>query len=404
VSGTASPARTAARAAAISAGAAVGLATVGTTALAAYFTRRVLTPDHVKPDDVVVHDVDRDAEPPTVTLGRTDETVAPGRYGLWWGERGQNHARLGDVLHADEDLVVRALLAVDRGDLAAGPARWNQYYFSGTPDDALSLAHEDVELATDVGPMPAWYVPAAAADRDGSAAWAVLVHGRGATREECLRAIPVAHRLGMDVLVPSYRNDVDAPSDPSGRYHLGDSEWRDVEAAVLWAVERGAREVVLFGWSMGGAIVLQAATRSWLADRVRAVVLDGPVVDWHAVLDHQSTLNRVPARVTRVGHTMMRHPLGRRLVGLRHPLDLRRLDWVTRAAELRLPVLVVHSDGDEFVPNAASLALGRARPDVVRVEPWAQGRHTKEWNTDPERWERVVGEFVAAALRPASTG
>src|SRR5215212_6492568 len=283
VSGTASPVRTAARAAAISAGAAVGLATVGTTALAAYFTRRVLTPDHVKPDDVVVHDVDRDAEPPTVTLGRTDETVAPGRYGLWWGERGQNHARLGDVLHADDDLVVRELLAVDRGDLAAGPARWNQYYFSGTPDDALGLAHEDVELATDVGPMPAWYVPAAAADRQGSGAWAVLV--------------------------PSYRNDVDAPSDPSGRYHLGDSEWRDVEAAVLWAVERGAREVVLLGWSMGGAIVLQAATRSWVADRVRAVVLDGPVVDWHAVLDHQSTINRVPASVTRIGHTMMRHPL-----------------------------------------------------------------------------------------------
>jgi uncharacterized protein len=401
-----SPLGTAARAAAVGLGASAALAGVGTTALAAYFTRRVLTPDHVKPDDVVVHDIDTAAEPPTVTLGRTDETVAPGRYGLWWtgADGGRGHARLGEVLHADDDLVVRELLAVDRGRLAAGPARWNQYYFSGTPDEALGLAYEDVELATEIGPMPAWYVPAGDARGRGAAAWAVLVHGRGATREECLRAVPVAHRLGLDVLVPSYRNDLGAPSDPSGRYHLGDSEWRDVEAAVLWAVEHGAREVVLVGWSMGGAIVLQAATRSWVADRVRAVVLDGPVVDWHAVLDHQSALNRVPARVTRIGHTMMRHPLGRRLVGLRHPLDLRRLDWVTRAAELRLPVLVVHSDGDEFVPNAASLALGRARPDVVRVEPWQQGRHTKEWNTDPERWERVVGDFVATALSRASTG
>jgi len=405
------------RAAALATAGAAAVAGLGTTALAAYFTRRVLTPDHVKPDDVMVFDVDLAAQPPTVTLGRTEETDAPGRYGLWWGGREgwrwRGHARVGEVLRADDDLVVRELLAIDRGDLSAGPARWNQYYFSGTPQEALGLAYQDVELTTDVGPMPAWYVPAgepAGAPAGGSARrwtrtggtssgdWAVLVHGRGATREECLRAVPVAHRLGMDVLVPSYRNDLGAPSDPSGRYHLGDSEWRDVEAALLWAQERGARQVVLIGWSMGGAIVLQAATRSWLSDRVRAVVLDGPVVDWHAVLDHQSAVNRVPARVTRMGHTMMRHPLGRRLVGLKHPLDLRRLDWVTRAAELRLPVLVVHSDADEFVPNAASLALGRARPDVVRVEPWEQGRHTKEWNTDPERWERVVGDFVAAAL------
>jgi len=156
---------------------------------------------------------------------------------------------------------------------------------------------------------------------------------------------------------------------------------------------------------MGGAIALQTATRSWASPDVLAVVLVAPVVDWHAVLDHHSRSHRVPTRVTRVGHALMRHPWGRRLIGLEHPLDLRRLDWVTRAAELHLPVLIIHSDGDEFVPNGPSLALGRARPDLVRVEPWRVGRHTKEWNTDPERWERVVTRFVREQLAAgASTG
>ena len=368
-----------------------GLLGAAAAGVAAYFTRRVVTPDHVRPDDIWIVDVDQGAEPPTVTLQVTAETVAAGRFGLWFDGRA-GHARLGEVLHADDEVVVRRLEQVDSGTLRSGPGRWNGYYYTGSPTTGLGIAHEDIEIDTDLGPMHAWYVPATGE----TTMCALLVHGRGATREECLRAVRPMLDLGLAVLVCSYRNDAESPSDPSGRYHLGDSEWRDVEAAMLWAVDRGARDIVLFGWSMGGAIVLQAATRSWLSDRVRAVVLDGPVVDWHAVLDHQSGVNHLPWRLTRMGHTMLRHPLGRRLIGLREPLDLRRLDWVTRAAELHLPVLLIHSDEDEFVPNGPSLALGRARPDLVTVEPWHEGRHTKEWNTDPDRWDRVVREFVAA--------
>ena len=55
-----------------------------------------------------------------------------------------------------------------------------------------------------------------------------------------------------------------------------------------------------------------------------------------------------------------------------------------------------------------SKALAAARPDLVRLEPWTAGRHTKEWNTDPERWDDVVTSFVreqvAADLKRASTG
>jgi fermentation-respiration switch protein FrsA (DUF1100 family) len=109
-------------------------------------------------------------------------------------------------------------------------------------------------------------------------------------------------------------------------------------------------------------------------------------------------VNHLPRRLTRVGHWMLGHQVGRRLVGVAEPLDLRRLDWVTRAAELHVPVLMIHSDADEFVPNGPSLQLARLRPDVVTLVPWHEGRHTKEWNTDPERWEREVATFLAPRL------
>ena len=40
-------------------------------------------------------------------------------------------------------------------------------------------------------------------------------------------------------------------------------------------------------------------------------------------------------------------------------------------------------------------ALAAARPDLVTMEPWDTARHTKEWNVDPDRWERSVAAFVS---------
>src|SRR3712207_3398329 len=76
--------------------------------------RRVLTPDPLRPDDVVVHAVDDG----TITLSTTPETVAPGRYGLWFAD-GAGHARIGDVVATDAGAgaVVRELIGVDRGEL-----------------------------------------------------------------------------------------------------------------------------------------------------------------------------------------------------------------------------------------------------------------------------------------------
>ncbi|HEY6798127.1 MAG TPA: alpha/beta fold hydrolase [Kineosporiaceae bacterium] len=376
-------------------GAAVTAVAVGgaLSAAAAYFARMVVSPTEGRPDDVEVIGVGAG----TVTLRATPETVAPGRYGLWL-DAGQGHARLGEVIDYDEQArtVTRKIIAIDAGRLREGAARWNQYYYAGTPGSTLGLPFTDLEVASEVGPLPSWLVPPAPGvpARD---TWAILVHGRGATREECLRALPVLHRLGFTSLVMSYRNDPGVPrSRCGGRYHLGDAEWMDVEAAILHAVQAGARDVVLGGWSMGGAIALQTISRSWLADRVRAVVLDAPVIDWRHVLDHHARLNRVPSPVGRLSQAVLEHPHARRLAGVETPLSLSRLDWVTRAAELKLPLLLIHSDDDEFVPSAPSRRLAQARPDLVTFVPVKGARHTKEWNVDPDGWDTAVARFLLA--------
>jgi uncharacterized protein len=304
--------------------------------------------------------------------------------------------RVGDVVRLDaaSGTVERELLAVDRGYLAPGPARWNAYFHGAPPDVSIGADTEYVTYAGELGPMPAWVVrPSGRADGD-SGRWAVLVHGRGARREETIRAMPPLLATGWTCLALTYRNDEGVPAGPDGRYALGLSEWRDVEAAVQHAVEHGAREVLLVGWSMGAAIVLQLLDRSPLAGLVSRVVLDGPVIDWGDVLAHHARGHRLPRHVGSLARAMMRQRWGHRLVGVHEGVDLAKTDWVSRADELSHRILLIHSADDEFVPVGPSRALARVRPDLVTLQEWHVARHCKEWNTDPERWDALLADFA----------
>ncbi|WP_445154566.1 alpha/beta hydrolase family protein [Arthrobacter sp. Hor0625] len=385
-------------------GAAASLLAAGSSALALYFARRVITPVRVREEDQEILAVIRDGRRQQVILKATMDSTVEGVYGLFF-DGGRGHARLGRVVSYSpaEQTVLREVEEVYSGDLTSA----RRGYWSGAvhPDPAaLGLPYEDVEIEVDGGTAPAWFVPAAPSDgKPAPNIWAIMVHGRGATRQEGLRAVRVARDQGLSSLLISYRNDGLAPSAEDGRYGLGSTEWRDVEAAIGYALDHGATEVVLFGWSMGGAICLQTADLSRYHHLIRAMVLDAPVIDWVNVLAHHAQLNRIPSAVGRYGQLMMSHPLGRRLTGLAAPVDLKAMDWVSRAVELRTPTLILHSVDDEYVPYGPSAALAEKNPEMVTFEAFATARHTKEWNVEPDRWESLVSAWLRQQLAPRPT-
>ena len=380
----------------IAGSAAAGLLGAGSSALALYFARRVLTPARVRVADQEVLAVIRDGGGLQVILAATPDTTLDGVYSLFF-DGGNGHARIGRVVSYSpaERTVLREVEAVYQGHLETARRGW----WSGAvyPDpSAVGLAFEDVDIEVEGGTAPAWLIPA----EPGAETWAIMVHGRGATRQEGLRAVRVAHELGLPSLVVSYRNDGLAPSAPDGRYGLGSTEWRDIDSAIAFALAGGAREVVLFGWSMGGAICLQTADLSKHRHVIRAMVLDAPVIDWVNVLAHHAELNRIPSAVGRYGQLMMGHRLGRRLTGLAAPVDLKSMDWVSRAVELRTPTLILHSVDDEYVPYRPSALLAEKNPEMVTFEAFEQARHTKEWNVDPVLWESLVKAWLQQQLAP----
>lgn len=375
-------------------GAAASTAVVAAASgLGIYFARQVVTPVRTRDENLEILAVTESEFGRQVILPANADTTVDGTYSLYFDD-GAGHARIGAIRSyvPREGTVQRDVEEVYSGDLGKALRGWWSGSIYPTPA-AVGMPQEDVEIPVENGTAPAWLVRT-----PGAETWAIMVHGRGARRTECLRAVRTAREAGLTSLLISYRNDGEAPYASDGRYGLGLTEWQDVEAAIRFALENGAKDVVLFGWSMGGAISLQTADRSPLRRYIRAMVLDGPVIDWVNVLSHHAKVNRIPAQAGRLGQWLISNAAGRALTGLAAPLDLKSMDWVTRAEEIRIPTLILHSKDDDFVPYGPSAELADKNPDVITFEPFTEAGHTKEYNVDPERWERVVLNWLGNAL------
>jgi pimeloyl-ACP methyl ester carboxylesterase len=255
------------------------------------------------------------------------------------------------------------------------------------PDDPTYLfpAARTVTFASELGPLEAWYVPG-----DGDR-FVVLVHGKGATPRETLRMMDSI--APMPMLSIRYRNDEGMPPDPSGYYRYGVTEWTDVEAAVQWALDAGADEIVLVGCSTGAAADLSFMYRSDLADRVVGLLLDAPNIDFGRVVDYGASRRDLPLVGLPVPQSLTN--VAKFMGSFRFDVDWSELDYIDDVDELEVPILVVHGTEDTTVPLDVSERLADERPDLVTLEVFDGAAHVQSWNVDPNRYDAAVTEFLA---------
>ena len=354
-----------------------------------YFSGRIAsgalasTPGSFPPgyDDVSVVSVDDTS----VTLAKgpdaSENFAAAGIYALAWdGGTGQ----IGPASMNPDGTVTRSFEVVTgQAPTAGATAAMDRAYWLGDPTVTMGLAKEDVLVD---GAFPAWYFPA---DQPSSTI-AIVVHGQNGTRMDGLRDVDVVHDLGMPVLDITYRNDVGAPDDPSGRLQYGATEWQDLDAAVTWATQNGANDVVLVGQSMGGAVVASFLENSQQADVVSRVVLDAPMLSLgeavaYGARDELPGGRAVPAPLLWVAE---------QLTSLRYGVDWSAVDYVDDTSWVRVPTLVVHGTGDPRVPVTLSEQLAAAEPELVTLETFPDAQHVESWNFDRARYTDVVGSFL----------
>lgn len=324
-----------------------------------------------------------------VTLQTTPQTVnddwrKDGIWGLRWSG---GYAQVSEILNSGEQHVVRKFITLT-GNLKRGDTvRVDAFAFPDDPQEAFGVPIQKVSFASPLSRFPAHFI------HGSHNTWVIFVHGkrdyppRGPIRAYPI--IPLTTELGLSSLIITYRNDVGVTAGPDGFHWYGMTEWEDLEGAVKYATDHGAEDLILVGYSMGGAIVMNFIYQSILSKEVRGIILDAPMLDLNATVEHGAEQLHLPHFFTSLSEFIAR---------IRFGIDWNKLNYLNHADKLTVPVLLFHGDDDSTIPHKTSEALAKTRPDIVKYYPVHGATHIRSWNMNPSKYEEAVRDFLRRVL------
>jgi len=357
-----------------------------------YFSNSILIPQpySLLPEfEVIAADADTVTLPLPPNNKQFADTARAGTYNLIWQG---GHGRLGEIISRSETSLVRPLSDIEGEPPQAGdPARLEIFMHLRDPLQDHGLAFEDVRVTSDVGELHGWWL---AEDLTGEDDIAVLMlHGRRrSSRLETLRIMPLLRERGYPVLALAYRNHDSSPPSPDGFFHYGASEWQDALAGLRFLQARGAERVVIYAYSMGGAVTLETIER-WQDDLpvLTALIIDAPLLNPRAVFELGAKATGLPLPAFFTDVTM-------RLATLRAGIPWAELDQPATVNSLPAPLLLIHGTADSVVPVSVSDALFerlQSNNQNVRYERVVGVEHGEAWNQDPEGYESWISDFLS---------
>lgn len=307
-----------------------------------------------------------------------------GFYGVIWdGGSGV----IGEIVETVGDTVIRDYVAIE-GELEPGDMVDIDPWMWDDPMTGLGLEFETVSYESELGPLGAWYIGAAGDD------WVIALHGKGGDRREALRFAGIANFAGYDVLMVDYRNDPDTDHDPSGIYQYGVTEWRDVEAAIDYALDQGADRIVLAGFSTGAALAFSFMAESVFSEEVDLLFVESPNLDMEQTVRHGAAQTTLPGLPFMTPDSMSTAAIW--VAERRYGINFDDWDYIEGAADvIEVPVLVIHGTKDLTVPVEVALALEDELPDLVTLEEFPDADHVSSWNLDRTRYRDVVLAFLS---------
>lgn len=172
---------------------------------------------------------------------------------------------------------------------------------------------------------------------------------------------------------------------------FGIQERRDLLSWVNYALDRfGAdTKILLYGVSMGAATVLMASGEE-LPENVKGIVADCPYAVAEDIIVDVGKKMHFPA-----GFTKPFARLGARIYG---GFDLNETDAIRAVEKIKVPILIIHGEDDDFVPAAMSGQVQKANPKMVRRATFPGAGHAMSYLVDTQRYWKEATEFLKEVL------
>lgn len=244
----------------------------------------------------------------------------------------------------------------------------------------LGHAYEDVSFRDHSGlTLRGWWIPGSRHET------VVMVHGWTSSRREPMGRAGYLLDAGYNVLVFDLRGHGQSDGDYTT---LGLTEPDDVSTAVAFARSRDPGPIALLGYSMGGALAVEAGARD---ASVSAVIEDSGYGSLENV--YRAGFQRVtglPAMpfglpLVAIGQVDLRMQLS----GVRPVLD---------AARLNKPLLAIVGTADRVVPPSEGLDLFHAAPGPKQLLVIPGAGHVDGYHVDRTEYERTVLGFLARTI------
>lgn len=168
---------------------------------------------------------------------------------------------------------------------------------------------------------------------------------------------------------------------------FGLRERRDVLSWLAYANDRFGTDtpVYLFGISMGGGTVLMASGDR-LPDNVKGVIADCPFNSPKDIIKH--VCRRLRLNPTLCWPIIW---LAGIVYGHFNAGATTAADEVKKSTK---PILIIHGEGDTFVPMSMSKQVEEANPDMVRWHSIPEAGHGMSYYFDTEDYLRSVNDFI----------
>ncbi len=212
----------------------------------------------------------------------------------------------------------------------------------------------------------------------------IFFHGfRGCWQRDFCGITEAALELGHNILYVDQR----AHGESEGKIiTYGINERRDALAWINYVIRRFGKdtEIVLVGASMGGSTVLSCAAEP-LPENVKAIVSDSA---FSAPID--IIIKVAGGGRARVAFVTAAAHLTARVIGR---FNLSEMTAERAVAEAKIPIMLIHGEGDKLVPYSMAEKILRANP-TIRLESFAGADHIQSYLVDSERYKRIYKDFL----------